>query len=367
MAGLQKAKKYDWKDTNLALFGSDTEKNVKKESAKTEKAWKGAGLKPGLKIWRIVQFKVTDWPEEEYGSFYSGDSYIILNTYKDKNSQSDELLYDVHFWIGKYSTQDEYGTAAYKTVELDTLLDDKPIQHREVQGHESALFKSYFQNITALKGGAATGFRRVKPVEYKPRLIHITGNKKKVTATEVPLKRGNLKDDDIFVIDLGLKIYLWIGVDANKDERYWAAQYVQKMRSVRGGKPETETLDDQTVKNLPQDIADVLREGSSKPKDKCDGANVKYLFRLSDASGSMHFQEVASGDAVKKSLLNSDDVFILDTGDHCYVWTGSGASIEERRNALTYAHNYLAKSKNPMLPITCYSEGQEKDDFHKAF
>ena len=55
-----------------------------------------------------------------------------------------EIKYDVHFWIGKYSTQDEYGTAAYKTVELDTFLEDKPIQHREVQGHESALFKKYF-------------------------------------------------------------------------------------------------------------------------------------------------------------------------------------------------------------------------------
>ena len=29
MAGLRKAKKYDWKDSNLALFGSDTEKQVK--------------------------------------------------------------------------------------------------------------------------------------------------------------------------------------------------------------------------------------------------------------------------------------------------------------------------------------------------
>ena len=29
MSGLRKAKKYDWKDSNLALFGSDLEKNVR--------------------------------------------------------------------------------------------------------------------------------------------------------------------------------------------------------------------------------------------------------------------------------------------------------------------------------------------------
>jgi hypothetical protein len=28
----------------------------------------------------------------------------------------------VHFWIGKQSSQDEYGTAAYKTVELDNFV-----------------------------------------------------------------------------------------------------------------------------------------------------------------------------------------------------------------------------------------------------
>ena len=32
-------------------------------------------------------------------------------------------------------------------------LDDKPVQHREVMGHESELFKGYFDEITLLEGG----------------------------------------------------------------------------------------------------------------------------------------------------------------------------------------------------------------------
>ena len=30
-SGLRKAKKYDWKDSNMALFGSDLERQVKSE------------------------------------------------------------------------------------------------------------------------------------------------------------------------------------------------------------------------------------------------------------------------------------------------------------------------------------------------
>ena len=40
-----KPKKYDWKDSNMAMFGSDLDKSVKKEAAQGEPAWAGSGKK----------------------------------------------------------------------------------------------------------------------------------------------------------------------------------------------------------------------------------------------------------------------------------------------------------------------------------
>ncbi|KAL8569179.1 hypothetical protein ACOMHN_035449 [Nucella lapillus] len=364
MAGLRKAKKYDWKDSNLALFGSDLEKNVKKESAATEAAWKGAGQKVGLQIWRIVKFKVTTWPKEDYGKFYSGDSYIILNTYKEDGG--DELLYDVHFWIGKESTQDEYGTAAYKTVELDTFLSDLPIQHREVQNHESDLFKSYFKTLTYLSGGADTGFRHVKPEEYEHRLFHFCGTWKHVEVKQVPLSPDRIKSDDVFILDKGLTIFQWNGKGSNKDERFKAMQYVQTLKSERSGRAQCEILEEESTDKAHEFFTLLTQDDEDDDEAQYDAADqTPELFRLSDASGSMTFKQVKKG-PVGKGDLDTKDVFIFDNKKSLYVWIGMGTSAGEKRNAMQYAHKYLMLTDHPLLSVSCINEGRESRQFHTA-
>ncbi|XP_050414649.1 gelsolin-like protein 2 isoform X2 [Patella vulgata] len=355
MSGLVKAKKYDWKDSNLALFGSDTEKQVKKESAESEPAWAGAGTEVGLKIWRIEQFQVKDWEESEYGKFYNGDSYIVLNTYKE--GDSDALLYDVHFWIGKNSSQDEYGTAAYKTVELDTFLDDAAVQHREVQGHESDLFKSYFpEGITTMEGGAKTGFRHVEPEEYRPRLLHFSGQKRNITIREIPLCRDLVKSSDVYILDKGLKLFQFNGADCSKDEKFKAMQYLIKLKGERGN-ADSETLDEAETSSSHEffdSLTDSVPEENDSDDEDDDDDNVLYRY----SSGS--FDKVKEGEPVTRDDLADDDVFVFDSGKEVFVVVGKNASTEEKRNGLPYAHTYLCihDEKRFGRPVTVVTTGQ---------
>lgn len=360
--GLTRSKTYDWKDSNVALIGSDLDKRVKKESAATETAWKHAGEKLGLKIWRIENFKVVDWPEKQYGTFYSGDSYIILNTYKQPGGN--EHLYDLHFWIGSQSTQDEYGSAAYKTVELDTFLDDKPVQHREVEGHESSLFKSYFKNgITLLAGGAESGFQHVKTKEYKPRLLHFHGSKQHVVLNEVPSNPARLNPDDVFILDSGSSIIQWNGSKSNKDERFKASQYSSNLRSQRGS-CSCEVIEEADTSEG-HEFYKQLNEPDQPNHIQPDVPGEKVLVRVSDAGGHLKQEEVKRG-AVHLSDFKTEDVFILDTGNNCFVWVGKGASPEEKQNGIGYAHNYLMGTQHPLVPVHVIKEGQVNKDFSSA-
>ncbi|VDP98469.1 unnamed protein product [Trichobilharzia regenti] len=199
-------------------------KNDDEESALAEEAWRPvlSCSCPKVYVWRVEKFKIRPVNEKDYGHFFNGDSYIVLNVYRDHRG----LGYDVHFWIGSKSTQDEYATAAYKTVELDALLDDQAVQHREVEHYESKLFKSYFPSFRILNGGIDSGFRRVTPNEYQPRLLHFhQDGKAHCEVQEVELSINSLDSTDVFILDLGTKLYQWNGSKSNKEERYNVRQF----------------------------------------------------------------------------------------------------------------------------------------------
>ena len=247
--------------------------------------------------------------------------------------ETDKLGWDVHFWLGKESSQDEIGVAAYKAVELDDLLDDGPVQHREVQGHESALFQSYFKGIQYMEGGIASGFRQVKPDEYKPRLFQVRRTRKAVRAFEVPVKASSMNNGDVFILDAGLQVYMFIGEHANAFEKMKGGALASNIVSARKGKakffPEA---DDNFWKILGGSRADVqpaLEDQAEDESDRPIDADKVKLFRLSDASGKMTFAKEAEG-RISEDQLDGNDVFIVDCDIEIFVWVGKGASASEK-------------------------------------
>lgn len=353
-------------DSNIANYGSGEHIAARLEAAKTAEEWIGAGEENGLQIWRIEKLNVKPWPKEKYGQFFDGDSFIILYTYTDDGSEKKK--YNVHFWIGQHSTQDEYTIAAYKTVELDDLLGDLPIQFREVQEHESDEFLTYFDAnskhpLRIESGGIDSGFNTVKPEEYKPKLLHVKG-KKNPRSAEVPLRTSSLNLGDVFLLDAGLKLYIWIPEGASAVEKFAASRLSVQIRDERG-KCQEIRLDqdgnDEFWAYLDGEKSEIKSAELGGRDDDEHALSPNSLWRLSDASGTLKFEKIATG-KISSNQLDGDDVFIIDLDVVVFVWIGKGASLDERKNAMRFANSYLARENKPMwTPVTRVFQGQEHE------
>jgi len=382
---MQKAKGFDWKDTNMANFGSDLEKKIKAAAAGCEPQWKGIGQKVEIRVWRIEQFKVKPWPENQYGQFHVGDSYIVLNTYKP-NPNADKLAFHVHFWIGEESTQDEYGTAAYKTVECDEILNGDAQQHREIQGRESRRFKSYFKNIKYLEGGIKSGFRRVEEKEREVKLYHIKGKGDNISCEEVELSKAAMNSGDVFILDTEETIFQWNGRQSNKDEIARASQLISDISSTRKTHPKHEVLDEDVSDGqmdnpafwgyLPSQVSrfwlfhkDIeIQEAYEAGSDKNVKAFWPQLWRMNGGKLEKvcNAQDMGGEPKFKAELLDEEDVFILDSGFHVFIWQGPKASSGEKANSFWYANVYLSGNKRPkLLPVSLERSKRLSTEFER--
>jgi gelsolin len=362
---MQKMETTKLEDSNMAGYGGKAHKDAKLAAAQSAEEWKGCGARPGIEIWRIEKFKVVKWPKSKYGKFFSGDSYIVLRTYKDPDS--DALKYDVHFWLGEFTSQDEMGTAAYKTVELDDLLGDLPVQHREVQGFEGSKFLALFPNLTYMNGGVDSGFNHVEPEKYTPRLMHFKG-KKKIRVCEVKLACESLNQGDVFLLDMGLTLIQWNGPTSGAMERRKAGTVIQDLKETRA-KATSRVLDG----DEDDDIFWPTLGGKGPIAPETPDIGVvpftAVLLNVSDSKGSLTTTEVGRGPAkFSRSLLRSDDVSILDTGIVVYVYIGRGASHGEKRECMKIASAYMTSNNRPMTtPVVRILQGGETSAFNSYF
>lgn len=333
-------------------------------------AFRGAGQKEGLEIWRIENFKPVPIPASSYGKFFMGDSYIILKTTALKNGS---LRHDIHYWIGKDTSQDESGTAAILTVELDAALGGRAVQYREIQGNETDKFLSYFRPcIMPQPGGVASGFKHVEvnEQEHETRLYVCTGNRV-VHVKEVPFARSSLNHDDIFILDTKSKIFQFNGSNSSIQERAKALEVVQYIKDTfHEGKCEVAAVEDGRLMADAEagefwgffgGFAPLPRRAPVEDNEKYEETVFKLLCFNQGKLEPINYESLLH------ELLKTNKCYLLDCGVELFVWMGRTTSLQERKSASEAAEKLLSDDNRTKTHVIKVIEGFETVMFKSKF
>ncbi|XP_024086228.1 gelsolin, cytoplasmic [Cimex lectularius] len=322
-------------------------------------AFNNAGKKDGLEVWRIENFKPVPVPVNDYGKFFEGDSYIVLKTTETKGKKG-SFSWDIHYWLGSKTSQDESGAAAILAVQLDDGLGGSPVQHREVQAHESALFQSYFKSgLRYVTGGVASGFHHaVTNAEGEKKLYQVKG-KKNVRVRQVQVGVQSMNKGDCFILDSGKDVYVYVGAKAKGTERLKAVSAANKIRDQdHAGRAKVYIIDSSSNEEEVKQFFSLLGSGSQAqiPKEAAVDDDEEFeknldatvsLYKVTDSSGKLVSEKLGQK-PLKRDMLKPEDCFILDTvNSGIYVWVGKTATSQERVEALKKGQAFLDQSSYP--------------------
>jgi hypothetical protein len=129
------------------------------------------------------------------------------------------------------------------------------------------------------------------------------------------------KKKKVFILDMGLQLFMYCGKEANKYEKAKGAEMVHKIHNERGARGTITYLD-----NEPNCEAfwgalggqiEVTNPGDDDEKASAALGEVK-LWHVKDDSGSLEMTEVPRNDKGQytRDMLDSGDAYILDSGDN---------------------------------------------------
>lgn len=171
---------------------------------------------------------------------------------------------------------------------------------------------------------------------------------------------------DCYLIDAGMKIYLWIGPNSSVDEKFLTAASAVMKDTSRKGKADIDRIeggnepaefkalfDDFTLTD--EDTEGILRKVQMETREH-------KLWRVHRESDDTLFVEVD----LSRDSLKSDDVFLLDAWDSIFVWRGKNATAREKFDGTILARRYDAERVG-VQEIELIEEGQEPKEFLKSF
>lgn len=329
------------------------------------------GQIPGLTIWEIENFLPNKIDDVTHGKFYEGDCYIVLKTFMLEN----QLSWEIYFWIGSATTLDKKACAAIHAVNLRNHLGARCRTIREEQSDESDEFLALFDsNIVYIEGGRTmTGFFTIEDNVFNTRLYVVHNDDTSLNLEPVAVDYETLDEGNVFLLDAGLKLFLWFGKKArntvksksrlltekiNKNERKNKAEIIMETQGGESGEF-LKFLGIETIDEKPK-----LKQVAEDWKPK----NTRiYIIQLGLGYLEMPQLEIPQQKLVH-TLLNSKAVYLLDCGPDLFVWFGKKSTRLVRAAAIKLSQELFNMFDRPEFSVvTRIQEGTESQVFKSKF
>jgi len=194
-----------------------------------------------IKIYMIKQGQLE---EIQKPIFTTGDAYVVVDN-QAKEVASGIMVY---IWLGSKCSVDEKGTAAVEARRIDDSEfqgNAKIVTYDE--GMEAPEFLAKLGGLKILdKNLAKSMFKDVKTGEWAGEADHVNalyrisseevgGDINAIKYLQVPFEKKSLDNEDTFIADIGVDIFVWIGSKSNSKEKAKAISIARNFDADRAG------------------------------------------------------------------------------------------------------------------------------------
>lgn len=195
----------------------------------------------GVKVWHVMEYEHYQMPEDSYGQFHKGDTYVVRWQYMITNAGLKSLKGQAarhsltgrercayFFWQGQDSTINEKGASALMTVELD---EERGPQVRVVQGKEPPCFLSLFEGGMIVHIGKREDASTNTPGPWK--MYCLRGDDAgELCLLEIPVSIAHFRSQSSLIL-LNVRTgmaYVWHGVKSPQHVRELAVGAVKNLK-----------------------------------------------------------------------------------------------------------------------------------------
>lgn len=214
---------------------------------------------------------------------------------------------------------------------------------------------------------------------YRKRLFQVKG-KQNIYIREVECKYQSFNQGDVFVLDSGPSLFVWMGEESNDRERAKGLYFAKKLSEEECGSAMVLELDASNQEDSPLFAAGLefweqlggkitisnAEEGGDDEEAEDLWPSVNRLFKVTEVGDRLDI-EIVDAEFLSKEMLDHDHCLVLDCFSCTFVWAGTFSTTNEKSWAMLKAEELQSRPRPASTGVYWVMDGDERITFREQF